>query len=81
MVYKNGGDGGGDVGDAPLLVWWVWCYLVYWFPDLNLVKNSVGTQKSNLVQFKSNNLLIELQVGFVPSLNKAQAVVTGSHNI
>ena len=56
MVYKNGGDGGGDGGHAPLLVWWVWCYLVYWFPDLNLVKNSVGTSKSNLVQFKSNNL-------------------------
>ena len=44
MVYKNGGDG----GDAPLLVWWVWCYLVYWFPDLNLVKNSVGTQNQTL---------------------------------
>ena len=48
MVYKNGGDGGGDGGDAPLLVWWVWCYLVYWFPDLNLVKNSVGTQNQSL---------------------------------
>ena len=46
MVYKNGGDGGGDggeCGDAPLLVLGVWCYLVYWFPDLNLVKNGVGT--------------------------------------
>ena len=81
MVYMNGGDGGGDGGDAPLLVWWVWCYLVYWFPDLNLVKNSVGTQiKPCAIQIKQS-LLMELQVGFVPSLNKAQAVVTGSHNI
>jgi len=32
------------------------------------------------IQIKQS-LLMGLQVGFVPSLNKAQAVVTGSHNI
>ena len=45
-----------------------------WFlvPDLNLVKNGVGTQLKP-VQFKSNNLFLELS--FVPSLDKAQKLL------
>ena len=75
MVYKNGGDGGGDGGDAPLLVWWVWCYLVYWFPDLNLVKNSVGTLKP--VQSKQTHSFG--RVALCPSLDKAQELLWMVH--